>query len=410
MKTVAAAIEFGTSKITTLIAENSGYNRCDIIGSGTVPYAGYDGGVWNEPEKLREAVEASIHAAEVEAKRSVKEIYVGVPCENIHVCTAVGQAEVAGEDHRITDEDLDRVMDDAADQLHLDQMGGNVLHRSPAWFSVDGGKHTMRLVNSVGHTVSALVSFIVADPDFIDDVRFLLGQLGITVNAFLSPTIGTATLLMSYEERDKTPVLIDVGYLNTELSVIEGDAITYHAVLPEGGGDIAAALAETLEIDMKEAEALKRDYIFKPDEFDAPGDPQVRFADGSVVTFPYDFVANTVEHVTEQLVQDIELTLRDAGDRISPRSQIYLTGGGLINMRGGREYLADRLGRGVKIPTLRAARLNNHRFSSSLGLMDLVFDSVEQQAAIEEERGGSKRGGIKNMFRKRTNAPMTENN
>lgn len=90
MKTVAAAIEFGTSKITTLIAENSGYNRCDIIGSGTVPYAGYTGGVWNEPERLREAVEASIHAAEVEAKRSVKEIYVGVPCENIHVCTAIG--------------------------------------------------------------------------------------------------------------------------------------------------------------------------------------------------------------------------------------------------------------------------------------------------------------------------------
>ena len=53
MKTVAAAIEFGTSKITTLIAENSGYNRCDIIGSGTVPYAGYTGGVWNEPERLR---------------------------------------------------------------------------------------------------------------------------------------------------------------------------------------------------------------------------------------------------------------------------------------------------------------------------------------------------------------------
>ena len=282
-------------------------------------------------------------------------------------------------------------------------MGGNVLHRSPAWFSVDGGKHTMRLVNTPGHTVTALVSFIMADPDFIDDVRLLLGQLGVTVNAFMSPTLGTATLLMSYEERDKTPVLIDVGYLNTEVSVIEGDAITYHAVLPEGGGDITAELAETLEIDMKEAEALKRDYIFKPDEFDAPGDPQVRFADGSVVTFPYDFVANTVEHVTGQLVQDIELTLRDAGECISPKSQIYLTGGGLINMRGAREYLADKLGRGVKIPTLRAARLNNHRFASSLGLMDQVFDAVEQQTALDEEKGSSKLDGLKNMFRKRTN-------
>ena len=336
MRTVAAAIEFGTSKITTLIAENSGYNRCDIIGSGTVPYAGYVDGQWNEPEALLEAMEASIHAAEVEAKRSIKEIYVGVPCENIHVCTAIGQAEVAGEDRRITDEDLDRVMDDAADQLRLSELGGNVLHRSPAWFSVDGGKHTMRLVGSPGQTVMGQVSFIVADPDFIDQVRGLLGQLGITVNAFMSPTIGTATLLMSYEERDKTPVLIDVGYLNTELSVIEGDAITYHAVLPIGGGDITVALAETLEIDMKEAEALKRDYIFKPDEFDTPGDPQVRFQDGSVITFPYDFVASTVEKVTEELVEDIDLTLRDAAEYISPKSQIYLTGGVLLNMRGGK--------------------------------------------------------------------------
>ncbi len=72
-------------------------------------------------------------------------------------------------------------------------------------------------------------------------------------------------------------------------------------------------------------------------------------------------------------------------------------------MRGAREYLADKLGRGVKIPTLRAARLNNHRFASSLGLMDQVFDAVEQQTALDEEKGSSKLDGLKNMFRKRTN-------
>ena len=35
MRTQVAAIEFGTSKIVTVIAENGGFNRCDIIGSGT---------------------------------------------------------------------------------------------------------------------------------------------------------------------------------------------------------------------------------------------------------------------------------------------------------------------------------------------------------------------------------------
>ena len=401
MKTVAATIDFGTSKITTVIAESNGNNRSNIIGAGTVPYAGYIDGQWNEPENLAAAIEASIHAAEVEAKRTIRDIFVGVPCEHIHVCTALGEADVQSEGHRITDEDLDRAMDDAAEQLHLDQMGGNVLHRSPAWFKVDGGKQTMRLVGTVGDHVTAKVSFIVANPDFIDEVRDLLGQMGIMVNAFMSPTIGAAMLLMSYEERDKRPILLDVGYLNTELSVIEGDAVVYHAVIQTGGVDITTALADSLEIDGREAETLKQEYIFKPDEFDTPGDPQVRFSDGSVVTFPYDFVADTVEGVTGQLVEDILLTLQDAGELITSRSQVYLTGGGLVNMRGGKEYLAEKLDRTVKIPTLRATRLNNHRFSSCLGLMDLALEAIEHEQALEEERRSSgKLGGIRNMFKK----------
>lgn len=399
MKTIAAAIEFGTSKIITLLAESGNFTRCEIIGSGTVPYAGYMDGRWNDPEGLLPAVEAAVHAAEVEAKRRIHDVYVGVPCECIHVCTAVGEVDISSPDGRVTDADIDNVMDAAADALRLDEMGGNVLHRSPAWFSLDGGKRTMQPLGMKGSRLMAEVSFILADPAFIEDIRGCLGELGIAVNAFLAPSMGTAILLMSFDERDRTPILIDVGYLNTELSVVEGDAIIYHAVLPMGGGQVTAALAEALEIGMEEAETIKRDYIFIPDEFDAQSDPEVRFEDGSVVTFPRDFVRQTVEGVTDELVDMIQETLKDAGNRVAARSQIYLTGGGLVNMRGSKEYLAEKLGRPVKIPVVRAARLNNPRFSSSLGLMDLVFDSVEQQAAIEEERGG-KASGLRNIFRR----------
>ena len=64
MKTVAAAIEFGTSKIITLIAESGSFTRCEIIGSGTVPYSGYCNGDWNNREELLPAIEASVRAAE----------------------------------------------------------------------------------------------------------------------------------------------------------------------------------------------------------------------------------------------------------------------------------------------------------------------------------------------------------
>ena len=399
MKTVAAAIEFGTSKIITLIAESGSFTRCEIIGSGTVPYSGYCNGDWNNREELLPAIEASVRAAEAEAKRRIHEIYVGVPGDNINVVTAIGETEILSEDGRVGDDEIARVMDAAADQLDLAENGGHVLHRSPAWFSVDGGKHTMSPINSKGKTLTALVSFIQADAQFIEDTRTLLADLDIEVKAYMAPALGSALLLLSFDERDRKPVLIDVGYINTELSVIEGDAITYHTTIPRGGGDITAELASALETSMNEAETVKQGYIFTPDQFEEESDPQVELEDGSVVAFPRKFVSEVVEQETDQIIAYIRETLDYAEELITPKSQIYVTGGGLVNMRGSREYLSEKLGRPVKIPMVKAARLNNPRYSNALGLMDQVFDAVEQQAYNASSQGGAL-NGLKNIFKK----------
>ena len=92
MKTQVAAIDFGTSKIVTLIAQSGGLNRCDIVGSGTVPYDGFTDGEWNSPDELLKAARDSVAAAELEANSKIREIYVGVPGEFVHVST--GEAEV----------------------------------------------------------------------------------------------------------------------------------------------------------------------------------------------------------------------------------------------------------------------------------------------------------------------------
>ncbi len=69
-------------------------------------------------------------------------------------------------------------------------------------------------------------------------------------------------LYISEIDRDRTAVLIDAGYLNTEVIAVEGDAIIFHKVLPLGGGHIAADLAYGLEIPLDQAEQVKRGYEF----------------------------------------------------------------------------------------------------------------------------------------------------
>ena len=403
MKTVAAAIDFGTSKIVTLLAESGGFNRCDIIGSGTVPYDGYADGEWNSPEKLSEAIRSSINAAELEAgqggaRHKVREVYVGVPCEYIHVISAEGEVNISSPDGRVVDDDLDNVQDAAAEQLDLVRLDGCVIHRSPAWFSVDGGKHTMSPVGTKGGVLRASVTFILADKYFIADIRKRLGEMDIKVLAFLSPALGEALQLMSIEDRDRSAVLIDIGYLNTEVSVVEGDAITYHGVLPLGGGDITADLAQGLRIPMRAAEQIKREYIFMPDEFDPEGDHEVQLEDGSRIVFTRADVQEIIEARVDEIADLIGQTIEEARNYLGARSQVFLTGGGLAIMRGGREYLAEKLRRSVKAPLAKTAKHNSPVFASALGLVDLVFDSIEQQAAQNDSFFGRIAGGVRNLM------------
>ncbi len=392
-----AAIEFGTSKLVTVVALSGGLIRCDIAGSGTVPYAGFKEGEWGDPEGLIDAVQDSITAAELEANTKINEIYVGVPGEYIHVRTA--EAEIVLEEgHTFSYEDIDAVQDLAADKLRIVDEDSLVLHRSPAWFSIDDGKKTMNPMGERGTRLRVSESFIIASHDFVEDVKSVMSRLGITIMGFLSPTLGASQLLLPPEERDRVAMLIDVGYLNTEVCVIEGDAIIYHAILGVGGGDITAQLAYGFNLSMTEAEQIKRAYLFDADEFDQDNYYEVDADDGGKLGFPRKDVSRIIEKQANEICDYIEKTLlNDAGTFFGPRTQVYLTGGGLAMMRGGREYLAAHIGKPVKVPIARSAKLNSPVYGTALGLVSLIFDSMDQPEGIKDSALAKK---ITNLFKR----------
>lgn len=398
-KTQIAVIEFGTSKIVTIVAQNRGIDRLEFVGTGTVPYDGYMNGYWNTPAQMRQRTRDSIAAAELEAKDKIRELYVGVPGEYINICSA--EAEIALTEDGVTDESLELVQDAAADALRVSELGGMVLHRSPAWFQVDDGKLTM---DPTGHgtTLRARTSFVIADPQFMQDVAKILGDLDITIKGFLAPTLGEGLLLLSVDDRDRVSVLIDCGYLNTEISVIQGEAIIYHAMLDVGGGHITAELASQLHIPMRAAEQIKRGYVFFPDEFDQNGDMEVYDARGRKLAFSREVVSRPVERVMDELCEKIGLVIQnDVQELLGARSQIYLTGGGIAMMKRAKDYLAEKLGQPVKIAAPRTAEMNSPVYSAALGLMDLTFDSIEREEEQRDSFGEKLFSSFRNLGKRR---------
>jgi hypothetical protein len=87
-------------------------------------------------------------------------------------------------------------------------------------------------------------------------------DLNLTVSGFFSSSTGEAMLSLPQEERDRTAILIDVGYLCTDVMAVEGDAVIFQKTLPVGGGHIAADVSEGLGIPLEAAEQIKRDYVY----------------------------------------------------------------------------------------------------------------------------------------------------
>ena len=391
MKTTAAAIDFGTGKIVTLVAENSGTQRCDIVGAGVAAYDGYLEEGWNNAEALNDAIHRSIMDAEEQWGGKIHSVNVGVPGMFTKVYETKVTVDLKGTDPRVTSADVKEAFKRAA--VNLDDMPGVVIHSSPAWFMVDSGKKTLEPVGMKGRQMTAYISFIVGNRFFVDDINNRMAELGITVDGFFSTSAGEAMLYLSEQDRDHTSVLIDMGYLNTEIIGVEGDAIIYHKMIDMGGGHITAALADKLDISMDAAEQIKRQFVYGietgGENYDVPE------TDGQkAVSFTRDQVKPVICEAVDMIADEIKQSITEDFTGLGNWSGVFLTGGGLSLNRGGKEYLAGRLGRPVQETPRRTTKLNSHSFSSALGLLDLIIDTIEQQHQPSATLGGK----IKDFF------------
>ena len=386
MKTTVAAIDFGTSKIVALVAETSGRQRCDIIGAGTTVYDGYLEGRWNAPDQLNDAISEAVHAAEEQSHTRIREVFVGVPGDFSQVRTVEVKVELQGADPRVTEKNISDLFDRAVDELG--DVRGSIIHRSPAWFIVDDGKKTLEPMGMRGYELRAMISFVIADQFFLEDVQERFRALGITVNGCLSTPIGQAMLFVPDEERDRSAVLVDVGYLTTEVMTVQGDAITSLTNIPMGGGHIAADLAYGLEVPLPVAEQIKRSYVYglSAGQSTFEGTDQA----GSAKTFTREQVEEVLEPRAEEICEAIRDAIQNSGAKLGKWSPVYLTGGGLAINRGGREYLAAKLERTVRELPRKAVKLSSPAYSSALGLLDLLIDTTASARSS---------GGMSGFFR-----------
>ena len=392
MKKATAVLDFGTSKVLVLLAEESAYQKVTITSAGMAQYDGFMNGEWNAPSEVSDAIASAVEAAENKVGTHIKEVYVGVPDEFVRVYVIESSVALQGADPKVTSADVEKLQRQATEML--DRPTGVIIHRSPAWFKVDGGQKTLEPVDQKGSTLEGMIGFVLADQFFINDVTERLKELGIEVRGFFSTAVGEAMQMIPFEERDHTAILVDVGYLSTEVMAVEGDALIWQKVLPVGGAHITLDLTYGLEKPFDMCEKIKRAYTFN-----APKNTQIEVQgeNGQMESFSGEQVSMIIDARVDEMLEMIDDAIKKSGIRLGNWSNVYFTGGGLMPMAGARVYAAGKLSRNVREAAAKTVKLKPAQiYASGSGLLELVYNTIEQE---EQDEGLLDR--IKRVFRKK---------
>ncbi|MEO7742958.1 MAG: cell division protein FtsA, partial [Usitatibacter sp.] len=155
------ALDIGTSKIVTLVAEITAEDTLNLIGMGSHPSRGLKKGVVVNIESTVNAIQRSLEEAELMADAKIREVITGIAGSHIKSFNSHGM--VAIKDKEVQQYDIDRVIETArAVNIPMEQQ---VLHILEQEFVIDGqggvrqphGMSGMRLEVKV-HIVTGAVS------------------------------------------------------------------------------------------------------------------------------------------------------------------------------------------------------------------------------------------------------------
>lgn len=382
MKQAIMAIDFGSSKISAIIASSAQGSRCDALGAGSVNYSGFRNGRWMDPPGVADAVYEAARLAQQRAHRRMRDVYIVVPGDYTRVVCGKSGAQVAGKDKRVSSTDIQRLIRSTDGVYKPDRY--KVIHRSPAYYSLDEMGRIDNPLGQRGRRLGGLIGYVLADTLFLKDAQAVCDELGLSIKGYVASSLGQGISYISSEDRSRVAVLVDVGYTSTQVALFQGDGMIYHETLPIGGWNIVSDLCHGLDVSIDEAEMIKRRYVFGMSFNEDANLKLLIERDEKVSRFEYAKVHEIIDARVEEWMDVLSQTVASCGFRIGERAPIYLSGGGLAMMRGARQHIAGRLSRIVKPVTPHTAAMNTPNYASLVGAVEylLAYTDVSQEGGL----------------------------
>ena len=387
----AAILDIGSSKVVCLSGSVLDKGGIVVHGAGVSGCDGYLEDQFLDKQSLHDAIVDAVEKAEQESHSRIRDIALTVPASFSKLVLS-DMTMTLGERARVVDaSDVDRLIELSFRKIETPS-GHVLMHSTPVFFLVDGVSSSEIPQGVVTEEISGLIAHMFVREDYIETIQNTLDDLGVEISMCISAALGEATMLIPEEERVRPAVLIDVGYRQTDICVIENAALTGIASIPMGGYQFASDLAFGLEVTQQSAEQAKRRFVFSLDYGDKTEILRSETASKRVEN-------STIAYIIEARANDLAANIREELDRLQvnleSRPIVYLSGGGLLMMRGSLDFLKKALGFPIKRDMPWTPRLSSPNYCSAFGALNFVL-----RATRAEDRPAAEKPDEKSFWQK----------
>lgn len=395
----AAVLDIGSSKVVCLCGSMADGDGIVVHGAGVCAYEGYRDGAFIDKQSLHNAVVEALQKSEQESRIRIRDVALTVPAAFSDLLLTDATLSL-GKPRKTEAADIDRLIALSLEKCKK-KPGYTLMHSTPVFFLVDGVSSTEVPEGITTDEISALISHMFVQEAYIRTVQESLDDMGVEISMCVSAQLGESVMLIPEKERVRPAVLIDVGYHQTEISVVENTALTAISTLPIGGYQFASDLSFGLDVPMDAAEQAKRRYVFSLDLQEKS--EVLRTAAGSKKV-SRSAISYIIEARATELAGMLRREMENMGVNLDARPAVYVSGGGLLMMRGGLDFMRKALNLPLKRDMPWTPRLSSPNYCSAFGALDFVLKANRPQedttASGSEEKLGSLLKKIKEFFMK----------
>ncbi len=328
---IIAGLDIGTSTIKALVVQKKGKDL-EILAQSQIPSFGVRKGAVVNIEEVGKNIQALLSEVEKISNKKINSVFINIGGSHLYVVPSDGIISVSRADQKISEEDIDRVLQ-AAQAVNIPS-NEQILNVFPREFVIDDQRNIKEPLGLTGIRLEAKVLLLCAfSPYYINLTQAVLNNK-IQIDDIIPSPLASAASVLTPQQKEIGCALVDIGAATTSLAVFEEGELSHMAIFPIGSGNITNDIAIGLKIDFGIAENIKKEHgscILSDNkkEKSSLNRKKIEIIDkSSPVSFSKKMLVDIIEPRVSEIFDLVNKELKKIGRAQLLPAGIIITGGG----------------------------------------------------------------------------------